>query len=76
MRFPAILRVYITMKLEPKHLPFPSGQDRSVKRGLLHSDATRELDPDQVRRRANCMSGVLKDILNRCDSPEHISLRK
>lgn len=71
-----MLRDYRTMKLEPKHQQFPRGQDQKVTRSLLHINPTTELDSKELLRRADCMSGVLKDILNRGDSPEHISLRK
>jgi len=62
------------MKLEPKSqiLSLPGGPKR--KPVLLHAASEPELNCEQVHLRACRMSGVLIEILNRRDSPEHIAL--
>jgi hypothetical protein len=59
------------MKLEPKRQPMPKGRGRNEneKPALLRAETRPELDPDQIRQRADRMSGVLEGILNRLEIP-------
>jgi len=74
MRFPQILRYCPTMKLEPKSQIVSPRIGPGKNRQLLEAASRPELDSEQVRQRASRISGVLKEILDRRDSPEHISL--
>jgi hypothetical protein len=64
------------MKTKPNSRNVASGHEGKAGRCFLHEEGEPELDAEQVRQRASRLSGTLRKILKRPDSPEHFEPRK